>query len=432
MTTEPADDEAPFGATWTPLTPEEMADPRRSWSRLAEEPPTWNSKLWPVTPGAQPEQEVLLVSRRQDLLEVFRQDSKVLSLAPSLFPPLPPPPADRGGDFPFGWWWGGPLLFGTNLWDRRPVHAIVSRSLSGEALRRRVSRFRETADEVIEQVRDHGRMELVSEFSTPYVSRVIGCDLAGVPPEIADLALLACAEDQMNHFLAALGLRPMADDELRGLVDRQAHFGRFLADLIEQRHNEPQDDIISDIAPHIPDEVTLAEAVSAVYHLYGAFDQPKLMVGNVVHFLLQEPNRWTALVEDRSLIPSAVEECFRMLNTQPLLQVRTAREDCEIGGVGVPKGQLVCAHAGAANRDPAAYEAPDDYRPGRPDARRSLTFSLGAHGCLGQHVARAYLIAALEAMMESFPGLRLATNEQPVFVPGLFSGVAAVELEWER
>ncbi|WP_329600140.1 cytochrome P450 [Streptomyces pseudovenezuelae] len=421
-----------FSRAWSPFQPEEIANPRRSWQRLSQEPPTWNPQIWPLCPGAEPNSEVLLLTRQQDLADLYQLDRSAMSLTSYLIPPQPQPPAERADEFPHGWWWGGPLIFGTNPWDRRPVHTVVARGLTGAAFNSRSQRFRATATELVKAVRERGEMEIVRDFSTPYVGRVLGCDLAGLPVEQADLAVQTCAYDQVNLFLHSLGLRPMSDTEYGELVDRQAAYGRYLVELLEQRQADPQDDAVSDIAQGFAaGEITLPEAVSAIYHLYAAFDQPKLMIGNVVHHLLERPERWSELVADRSLLPAAVEECFRMLNTQPLLQTRVALEDVEIGGVPVRKGQMVCPHAGAANRDAEAFEDPDAYYPGRPDARKSMTFSRGAHGCLGTKVARAYLLAALDVMMDALPGLRLASDEAPTFALGLFSGVEKLDLRWD-
>ena len=102
-----------------------------------------------------------------------------------------------------------------------------------------------------------------------------------------------------------------------------------------------------------------------------------------------------------------------MLRYDSALQLfeRTATADVEVGGVTVRNGQKVAALLGAANRDPAAFDRPDEF-----DVRREpnphLAFGAGLHFCLGAPLARMELVESVSLLWDRFPDLRLAGDPE--------------------
>jgi cytochrome P450 len=105
-------------------------------------------------------------------------------------------------------------------------------------------------------------------------------------------------------------------------------------------------------------------------------------------------------------VAACVEE---MLRFDPALHLfeRTATEDVEVGGVVVERGQKIAALLGAANRDPAVFERPDDFEVTR-DPNPHLAFGVGVHFCLGAPLARMELAESLQALFSAYPRLSLA------------------------
>jgi cytochrome P450 len=133
--------------------------------------------------------------------------------------------------------------------------------------------------------------------------------------------------------------------------------------------------------------------------------------------------------DDRRLLESAIEEGLRW--EQPLSAVtRLATRDCELAGVRVPSGSFVHVALGSANHDPARWDEPDRYDVGRAPQPHA-TFGGGAHFCIGVHLARMELKAALEAVLDRLPDVRLDPAAPVPHVTGLtFRMPTAVPVVW--
>ena len=151
-----------------------------------------------------------------------------------------------------------------------------------------------------------------------------------------------------------------------------------------------------------PDEVVSNAAVM----MFGGIETGEGMTTNLFWHLLTEPHQLAALRADRTLGPNAVDESLRLEPAAARVD-RYATADVELAGVRIARGDLVIVSLTAANRDPAAYPEPDTFDIGRHDARTHVAFAQGPHACVGLHLARLETLAALDAAVEGWPGLRL-------------------------
>lgn len=121
-----------------------------------------------------------------------------------------------------------------------------------------------------------------------------------------------------------------------------------------------------------------------------------------------------ALRANPSLIPSAAEEAIRLETTATRIPRRT-RQDCELRGQHIRKGDIVYAVLLAANRDPARYEDPDTFKLDRFTSKQApqLAYSIGRHACLGKDVARLECRVMLEALLKRFDHISLAMTPLP-------------------
>ncbi len=112
---------------------------------------------------------------------------------------------------------------------------------------------------------------------------------------------------------------------------------------------------------------------------------------------------WQQLREDRSVVETVIEETLRYESPVQRLLRHTTRE-VEVSGVRIPEGAIVNVFYGPANRDPAAFPHPDEFRLDR-DLRNHVAFGAGIHYCLGAPLAQAEASITLNTFLDRFPQL---------------------------
>ena len=138
---------------------------------------------------------------------------------------------------------------------------------------------------------------------------------------------------------------------------------------------------------------------------------------NLMFGLLSHPEQLEALRADRDLMPQTIEEGIRW--EPPLTGIgRTATRDVEIEGVLIPAGSPVAVEMGAANRDPARWDRPDEFDIFR-EPQQHMGFAFGVHMCLGIHLARMETTVAINAVLDRLPDLRLDPEAENVRISGL-------------
>jgi cytochrome P450 len=152
------------------------------------------------------------------------------------------------------------------------------------------------------------------------------------------------------------------------------------------------------------------------------------MISNTVRRLLEHPEQWRALVEDRGKIVNAVEEALRF-DSSNLAWRRMTTRPVTLRGVEIPAGARILMLLGSANRDPAKFEDPERFDIERKDARTHLAFGKGIHFCLGAALTRLEVAIVLDLLAERFPGLRLGDDRTYSYVPNVvFRGPRALHV----
>jgi cytochrome P450 len=151
-----------------------------------------------------------------------------------------------------------------------------------------------------------------------------------------------------------------------------------------------------------PDEV----ASDAAVLMFGGIETTEGMISNAVLHLLSHPAALAATAADRSLLPAAVAESLRLEPAAAVVD-RYATADAELAGALIRRGDLVRVSIAGANRDPAVFGRPDEFEPGRPGPQHNLGFARGPHFCPGAQLASAETAAAVSALLDLLPGLRL-------------------------
>ncbi|MGV0806515.1 cytochrome P450 [Mycolicibacterium setense] len=207
----------------------------------------------------------------------------------------------------------------------------------------------------------------------------------------------------------------------------------LLQPVIEARREHPQEDLISILlCAELTDEdgaltrLSDREIHSFCLLLLGAGSGTTWkQMGITLTALLQRPHLLEAIRVDRALLRPAIEEALRWMPTDPMFS-RWVTADTELAGVGIPAGSVVHLAVGSANRDPSRWDRPDEFDPDRK-LKPSLAFGQGSHICLGMHVARAEMTAAISALLDRLPNVRLDPDAEPPRFVGMYErGATAI------
>jgi cytochrome P450 len=285
-----------------------------------------------------------------------------------------------------------------------PVHTRLRRILTPEFTVRRLRRLGPRIDAIIGEQLDGmaaaaasspDPVDLVSSFAWPIPSLTI-CELLGVPAEDrADFQRLSTERFDLTTGLeAAFGAVSTSLSYLEKIVENQRKSpGDGLLGMIVREHGDTVDD---------EELVGLADGV-----LTGGLETSASMLALGALVLLQNPETFERVRDDDSAIDGLVEELLRYLSVVQMAFPRFAREDMEIKGHRIEKGDIVLCSLLRANR---AEELTT--RAGTFDAQRGksqhMAFGHGIHRCVGAELARMELRAAYPALVRRFPKMRLA------------------------
>ncbi|OBI14838.1 cytochrome [Mycobacterium sp. E2327] len=282
-----------------------------------------------------------------------------------------------------------------------PVHTefrkLVSRGFTPRQVEAVEPKVREFVVERIEKIRADGGGDIVTELFKPLPSMVVAHYL-GVPEE--DRA-------QFDGWTQAIVAANTSEGGIGTSLDAVGSMMAYFTALIERRRTEPEDDTISHlVAAGVGADGDVAGTLSVLAFTFtmvtGGNDTVTGMLGGSMPLLHERPDQRRRLADDPGLIPDAVEELLRL--TSPVQGLaRTTTRDVTVEGATVPAGRKVLLLYGSANRDERQY-GPDA---GELDVTRCprniLTFSHGAHHCLGAAAARMQSRVALTELLSRCP-----------------------------
>ncbi|WP_329108674.1 cytochrome P450 [Micromonospora sp. NBC_01699] len=215
----------------------------------------------------------------------------------------------------------------------------------------------------------------------------------------------------------------------------QAEFGSYMAGHVASKRAEPGEDLLSALITDTDaDGERLSDGVlvqTGIGLLMAGHETTSNMIGKMVAMLLVDRRRWEALLADRSLVRTAVEETLRLDANAGFGMPRYLTEDVEIAGTVLPSGTTAVCSMASANRDERVFDGADEM-----NLRRSpnphLAFGAGAHACLGQPLARTELRAVLDVLLRKLPTLELAVGVDDLRrVEGLLiGGLRELPVRW--
>jgi cytochrome P450 len=174
-----------------------------------------------------------------------------------------------------------------------------------------------------------------------------------------------------------------------------------------------------------------AEVVSnAAVLLFGGIETTEGMIANAILHLLQHPDECALVEHDRRLVDGAVEESLRLEPAAAVVD-RYATREIDLAGASIRSGDLVRVSLTAANRDPTTFPEPDRFDVRRENAQLQLAFAQGPHVCLGMHLARLEGRAAIRAVLDVLPGVRLDPDRPSVVAGLVFRKPQTLDVVWD-
>src|SRR6201986_4724683 len=286
-----------------------------------------------------------------------------------------------------------------------PVHTefrkLVSRGFTPRQVEAVEPKVREFVVERIERLRANGGGDTVAKLLKPLPSMVVAHYL-GVPEE---------DWTQFDGWTQAIVAANTAEGGVTGALetvgDAVGSMMAYFTELIEWRRREPEDDTISHlVAAGVGADGDIVGTLSILAFTFtmvtGGNDTVTGMLGGSMPVLHQRPDQRELLVDNPERIPDAVEELLRMTTPAQGL-ARTVTNDVTIGDTTIPAGRRVLLLYGSANRDQRVYGPDADELDVNRCPRNILTFSHGAHHCLGAAAARMQSRVALTELLSRCP-----------------------------
>ena len=282
------------------------------------------------------------------------------------------------------------------------IKALFQRGFTPRRIAEHEDEIRAIARDVLDKLEGRETCDLVTDVAQPVVSRVIG-SFMGLPP--GDDIVWA---DLMNTILGAND--PDVNPEgVRTVMERDVpEVFRRCAELIADRRANPTDDLTSLLVHAEVDGEHLEEheIVMGFFLLMAAGnDSTKATYCSAMRALLEDPAQRAQLLEDPSLVPSAVEEALRMFPAFAHFR-RTATKDTELLGQQIHAGEKVVMWYVSSNRDETRYEDPHHFDVTRNPEHQAFGAG-GRHFCLGTALARLELRILIEETLARYPAMEL-------------------------
>jgi cytochrome P450 len=364
------------------------ADPYPTYTRLREEAPAYHNErydFWALSRHADVEQALVnwqvFSNTRSDILDIIKAGIE-----------LPP---------------------GVILFEDPPTHTmhrgLMSRVFTPRRMAALEDQVREYCVRCLDPLVGSGGFDVIAELAAELPMRVIGM-LLGIPEQDQ-----VAVRDKTDRDLRTRPGEPMRVRQ--GSVAN----GDMFAEYIDWRAEHPADDLMTQLLnAEFEDEhgvkrtLTRDEVLTYTTVLAGAGNETTgRLIGWLAKLLAEHPDQRRQVVEDRSLVPRAIDETLRFEPTGHA-SARYVMQDVEYHGVTIPAGSAILLLLASANRDPRRYEDPDTFDIHREDITH-LTFGFGLHYCLGANLARLEARVALDELLDRFPewdldadGMRLA------------------------
>lgn len=287
--------------------------------------------------------------------------------------------------------------------EHRRQRKAVNRAFRPNRLKGMEPTIEKVTTDLLDNCVDKGEMEFVSEFAVGLPMRIIA-DALGVKTD--DLATFKKWSDDL---VMPVGNPDPNVDQVRDYLISSSEFNDFFGQILEERREKSQEDIISDIANAEVNNEMLneAEMLSMLQQFLVAGNETTTkLLTNLMHRLAVEDDLEDTLRNEPDLIENFIEEGLRFEAPVGGL-FRMAKSDSMVNGTEIKAGEHIWLIFAAANRDPEMFSEPDSFSVNRENARDHLAFGHGEHFCIGATLARSEARIAMERILQRMENIHL-------------------------
>lgn len=324
---------------------------------------------------------------------------------------------------------GNPMKL-TLIDEDEPRHTrmrnLINKGFTPRMVRQMEEPFRQIVTETIDKVADAGECDFVDDIAVP-IPLLLIANMMGIHKQ--DRERFHRWSDMLIAADGNLGDAKVMQEATQAFLEYSA----YITPIIEERRRNPCGDLISilvgakdsgvlnDFDNALPGEVSAEHQKLAndelimllVVLLVAGNETTRNAISGGMQLLIENPAERRKLIDNPSLLPSAVDEMIRLVSPVRSFS-RTATQDTELHGKLIRKGQKVLLLYPSANRDPEQFEDPDAFRIDRNPIH--LGFGVGVHYCLGANLARMEMRVTFEELLRRLPDMEYADGG-PVFKP---------------
>ncbi len=285
-----------------------------------------------------------------------------------------------------------------------PLHTryrrLVNKGFTPRMVRDLEESIHRSTDAIIDDVIEKGEADFVTQISAELPLQVIA-ELLGVPQE-----------DRHKMFEWSNRMVGNADPEYQAEADlaltSAMELYAYAAELFAKKRIDPHADLMSALTSVEVEGERLSDLELELFFLMltvAGNETTRNLMSGAMHAFFQHPEQWQRLREDRSLLPTAVDEMLRFVS--PVMNFRrTAMVDLTMSGTKMKAGDKVVFFHGSANRDEDVFDSPDTFDVAR-DPNPHIAFGGGGpHFCLGTNLARMEIRVMFEHLLDRMPDIR--------------------------
>lgn len=293
--------------------------------------------------------------------------------------------------------------------DHTRIRGLMHKAFSPAVVTALRQDIQSIADELLAPFEGANRFDLIKDFAFPLPAIVIA-KMLGVRLEDREQF-----KTWSTDIAELVGNPACPMDRLLEIKKSAFELVEYLRATMIRLRKSPEDNLMSALAQAVDAGSMLTEdelLANAVFVLIAGHETTTNLIANGILSLIRAPEEMASLRADASRFPSAIEEMLRFESPLQIVS-RIAREDLEIAGTTVKKGQVIALGLGSANHDPTVFDDPDRLNIARKD-NKHLAFNQGAHYCIGAALARIEGQIAISSVLRDASALRLEREDAPL------------------